>query len=356
MTDVSDRPIAAVDPDEPALAGAMAPGRTLPAGKVLVVMLVAFVLAALFNSKRFVHAAETMELGWQRTALLAVAKPVDSVAEFLHTDRPRGAVDRALGRDTAEENEGAFEPDESVLPTASPLPSVGPSGSAAPSASASPPAAVAFRDASPAAPLSVFVTGDSMIEFLGPRLIKEGEAGGALRGGSETKYGTGLVRDDVLAWPVQAREQMAKHDPEAVVVMMGGNDGQGFTLKGGRVVREGTPEWKAEYQRRAAITMRAFGEDGKRHVYWVGMPIAKSNRLTGIYREINAALAAAAASVPRVTYVDIWNDFAVDGRYADFVGGELVRARDGIHLNREGSTRLMRKLYAILDKDWRLST
>lgn len=347
MTDLTERPLAATDPDEPALAGAMAPERTLPAGKVLVVMVVAFALAALFNSKRFVHAAETMPFGWQRTALLAVAKPVDSVAEFLRTDRPRARIDRALGREPETGNGGAFEPPDSVLPTASP-------SMIPPRGSASPAPAPAFRDASPAAPLSVFVTGDSMVEFMGPRLIKEGEGTKAMRGGSETKYGTGLVRDDVLAWPVQARRQMAAHDPEAVVVMMGGNDGQGFTLKDGRVLREGTPEWKAEYQRRAEITMRAFGEDGKRHVYWVGMPIAKSDRLTGIYREINAALAAAAAAIPRVTYVDIWDDFAVDGRYSDFVGGKLVRARDGIHLNRDGADMLTAKLLAILDRDWKL--
>lgn len=344
MTDVTDRPLRATDPDEPALAGTMAPERTLPAGKVLVVMVVAFTLAALFNSERFLHAAETMERGWQRTALLAVARPVNSLAHFLHTDRPRARIDRALGREPAvPANGGAFEPDTSVLPTAVP--------SSLPSASATP-AAPLFRDASPAAPLSVFVTGDSMIEFMAPRLLKEDAA---LKGSSETKYGTGLVRDDVLAWPVQARAQMAKHDPEAVIVMMGGNDGQGFTLAGGRVVREGTPEWKAEYQRRAAITMRAFGENGKRHVYWVGMPIAKSDRLTGIYREINAALAAAAASVPRATYVDIWDDYAVDGRYSDFLDGRLVRARDGIHLNKDGAGLLARKLFGILDRDWKLT-
>jgi len=60
--------------------------------------------------------------------------------------------------------------------------------------------------------------------------------------------------------------------------------------------------------------------------------------------------------VPGVTFVDIWDDFAPGGKYSDFVDGQLVRARDGIHLNRDGSTRLMHKLYAILDRDWRLSS
>jgi hypothetical protein len=62
--------------------------------------------------------------------------------------------------------------------------------------------------------------------------------------------------------------------------------------------------------------------------------------------------------VPGVTYVDIWRDFAPAGRYTDFlpVGGRsvLVRARDGIHVNREGAGLIMRKLHAIIAADWKL--
>jgi hypothetical protein len=101
--------------------------------------------------------------------------------------------------------------------------------------------------------------------------------------------------------------------------------------------------------------MQVLTAGGRRHVYWVGMPIPKSARLAGIYRQIDTALSASAAVVPGVTFVDVWNDFAVNGHYSDFVGGQLVRARDGIHLNRDGSTKLMRKLYAILDADWKIA-
>jgi hypothetical protein len=345
MTSVSERPPPAagsplVTPD----AGV----RTLPARQVLVVMLVAFGLSALFNSGRFVHAAETMPLGWQRTALLSVARPVDSLARFLHTDRPRARIDRALGRSAGVEP-GAFEPPAGVLPTATPA------ASASPGASASPAPAVGFRDASAAAPLRLFITGDSMIEFMAPKLINQADPTHALDGASEVKYGTGLVRSDVLNWPAHAAEQMRKRDPEAVIMMIGGNDGQGITLPGGKILHENTPEWAAEYQRRATIMMQVLTEGGKRHVYWVGMPIPKSARLQGIYRQIDAALAASARVVPGVTFVDIWDDFTSNGKYTDFLDGQLVRARDGIHLNREGSARLARKLYALLDADWKLS-
>jgi hypothetical protein len=352
MTEITDRPPTAEPDPAPrssALVEPVGAVRSLPAGKVLVVMLIAFGLSGLFNSKRFVHAAETMPLGWQRTALLHLARPVDSLAHFLHTDRPRDRVDQALGRTPAPANGGAFEPPAGVLPTVTPS-----AGASATSAPAVP--VTKFRDASAAAPLKLFITGDSMIEFMAPKLIAHGEETHALTGSSEVKYGTGLVRDDVLNWPQYAQQQMRKYDPEAVVVMMGGNDGQGMTLPGGKILHEGSPEWTAEYKRRATIMMQVFTEGGKRHLYWVGMPIAKSSRLAGLYQQIDTQLKSAAATVPGVTYVDIWNDFAPGGHYADFVDGQLVRARDGIHLNRDGSTRLMRKLYAILDEDWKLSS
>jgi lysophospholipase L1-like esterase len=351
MTEITDRPQPAPEAGATrtsALVDPSGPARPLPAGKVLAVMLIAFGLAGLFNSKRFVHAAETMPLGWQRTTLLHIARPVDSLAHFLHTDVPRDRVDHALGR-TTPSNGGAFEPPAGVLPTVTPSPR----GSA--SASAAPPV-THFRDVSPTAPLKLLVTGDSMIEFMAPKLIEHGEESHALDASSEVKYGTGLVRDDVLNWPAYAHQQMVKYRPEAVVVMMGGNDGQGMTLPGGKILHEGSPEWAAEYRRRATIMMQVFTEGGQRHLYWVGMPIAKSARLAGLYRQIDDGLRAAASAVPGATYVDIWDDFAPGGHYADFVDGQLVRARDGIHLNREGSARLMRKVYALLDEDWKLSS
>ncbi len=315
-----------------------------PAGRALAVMALALVLAALFNSGAFVAAAEGMPFGWQRTALLDLAKPVDAVARALRFDRPRAAADRALGR--------AADPKPGRGAFADPLPSP----SAAPPASPSPPPPAVRRDANAAAPLRLFVTGDSMIEFMAPKLIAAG--GAAVTGSSEVKYGTGLVRDDFFDWPAHARALLAARQPEAVVVQLGGNDGQNIQLTGRRILAAGSPEWTAEYQRRATVLMQILTGSGERGVYWVGMPPAKSARLFRIYGALNRALAAAAAAVPGARYVDIWDDFAPAGRYTDFlpVNGRavLVRARDGIHVNREGAALIQRKLLAVLDADWKL--
>lgn len=327
--------------------------RVVPAGHALVAIAVALLLGGLFNSARFVHSAEGMPFGWRRTVLLSIARPLDATARFLHTDRPRRAADRALGRGDEPRNGGAFEDPDSVLPTVSPsaVASGSPGASASPSTEGS-----GFRDATAAAPLRLFVTGDSMIEFMAPKLLAEAtRVHAALDGDSEVKYGTGLVRDDFFDWPAHAREQMDKRDPDAVIMMMGGNDGQGITLPGGTILHDGTPEWQAEYQRRATIMMRIITDNGRRHLYWVGMPVARSARLARDYALMDSALRAAASSVPGTTYVDISADFAPDGHYTDFVDGQLVRAHDGIHLNREGSVRLMHKLFALLDADWRLT-
>jgi hypothetical protein len=214
-----------------------------------------------------------------------------------------------------------------------------------------------FRNVTAAAPLKLFVTGDSMIEFMAPKLIAAG--GAAVSGSSEVKYGTGLVRDDFFDWPAHARTVLAARAPEAVIMQMGGNDGQNIQLASGPILQAGSSEWTAEYQRRAVVMMQILTGGGARHVYWIGMPPAKSARLFRIYSALNSALAGAATAVPGVTFVDIWRDFAPAGHYTDFlpVNGRsvLVRARDGIHVNREGAALIARRLHAILDHDWKLA-
>jgi hypothetical protein len=215
------------------------------------------------------------------------------------------------------------------------------------------------RTITPQAPLDLLITGDSLQESEGPQLAAYANAKRhVVAACTVPKYSTGLVRDDFFDWPAYARQLAAERDPEAVSFMIGGNDGQNMKV-GGTILQAGSSEWAAEYQRRAATVMKAFA-NGHRTVYWIGMPIARSDRLTGIYRVLDDAVRKAAASVPGVKFVDIWAMYAPNGHYQDSFADESgtvrqMRSSDGIHLSTAGAAYLARRMLGILNADWHLT-
>jgi len=102
--------------------------------------------------------------------------------------------------------------------------------------------------------------------------------------------------------------------------------------------------------------MDALADDGRR-LYWVGMPMPRSARMRPMFQSLNTAVREAAAGYPLVTFVDIWADFSPDGRYTDYLpdpsGRQVkVRARDGIHLSKEGAEMVADQVRALLRKEW----
>jgi hypothetical protein len=215
------------------------------------------------------------------------------------------------------------------------------------------------RTVTPAAPLDLLVTGDSLQESSGPRLAAYANAQRHMVAGCTVpKYSTGLVRDDFFDWPAYARTLASQRGPEAVMFMIGGNDGQNMSV-GGKVLAAGSAEWAAEYQRRATRVMKAFTAAGAR-VYWVGMPIARSDRLTKIYAVLNDSVRKAAAAVPGTAFVDIWAMYAPHGHYEDSFANEFgtverMRNSDGIHLSVAGAAYLARRQLKLLNADWHLT-
>jgi uncharacterized protein len=105
--------------------------------------------------------------------------------------------------------------------------------------------------------------------------------------------------------------------------------------------------------------MAAFA-NGKRKVYWIGMPIARSQRHTAVFKVANDAVRKAAASVAGVQYVDIWAMFAPNGYYQDSFADEYGRVQrmrnsDGIHLSTAGAGYLARRMLKVLNADWHLT-
>src|SRR5215213_9426907 len=73
---------------------------TMPAGSVLVVVLIALTVAALFNSEAIVRAGESMQPGNTRDIVLSVGRPLDDVAGAIGFHLPREGFDLAFGQES----------------------------------------------------------------------------------------------------------------------------------------------------------------------------------------------------------------------------------------------------------------
>jgi hypothetical protein len=205
--------------------------------------------------------------------------------------------------------------------------------------------------------LRLLVTGDSLTGYLGPQLVDKAAAIAPITGFVDTHNGTGLTRPDYVDWSLVAQQQVATDDPDAVVVLLGGNDFQNMTLPTGQFFTAGTPAWTREYQRRAAICMRIWSQGGTRRVYWLSMPPARDPTWAYDDAQINIALRRAAAQVPGAEYLDVLGPVTARGKYSDFITeahGQpiLIREPDGVHLNSTGSAIVADEVLRVLRQEW----
>jgi hypothetical protein len=154
-----------------------------------------------------------------------------------------------------------------------------------------------------------------------------------------TSGSSGLVRQDYFDWPGKLPAIVAEQKPDAILIMIGGNDRQ--TLDGAQL---GSDAWRTAYAQRIAALADALKATGK-PVIWGGLvSVAKSamsrdySWFNGIFRE--------QAEAKGLRYVDMWNGFAdEDGKYVSVgpdVRGQSVqlRADDGLNFTRAGQRKL----------------
>ena len=164
----------------------------MPAGRVLVVLVVALAVAALLNSEAIVRAGEGMGDG-PDTRCRAVAGPARWTTRparwALHL--PREGFDLAFGQEPKTAvGHGARERVDRDPPSAQAARVAG------------------FRQPTPERPLRVLVTGDSQAEFVGQRLVDVAPHG-LLRTDVVARNGTGLTRPEFFNWEVNARQEIA---------------------------------------------------------------------------------------------------------------------------------------------------
>jgi uncharacterized protein len=310
---------------------------TMPAGRVLGVILIALAVAALFNSEAIVRAGESMQKGHTRDIVLSVGRPLDDVAGAIGLHLPRKGLDLAFGQEskTAEGTE-LEQGSNAILRARRERQRQG------------------FAQPTQQDEVDVLVTGDSQAQFVGETLT-DLLPSDLFDVSVVARNATGLTNPEFFNWEINARQEVAARAPDAVVMVMGGNDGFNV-LSQGQVYGPDEPQWQLEYARRAAVVMRELGSDGKRPVYWVPSPTARDPEFNEIYETQNRAVEQAALAVPGARYVDIYSTIN-RGRYSDElkIDGRRVLARqaDGVHFSREGAIVPARLILRAMAKDYR---
>jgi hypothetical protein len=194
-------------------------------------------------------------------------------------------------------------------------------------------------------PRVVALVGDSMMAVgLSDILLRQTADNQNLRVIKAFRSGTGLARPDVFDWMEEYPAMIGSQKPDAVIVAIGANDGQGF-VEDGKTLAFGSDAWVKVYQQRTADFLDLLTQDGA-HVVWVGLPPMKSGAYNDRTAEINRIAYSVVSQNPQAAW---WNPQSFVG---DEAGGfrELetmpdgkitrIRAADGIHLSDEGAALL----------------
>jgi hypothetical protein len=319
----------------------------VPAGRALAVMLLTLVLTLFLDADGLVRTAERQQLGWSRTAALAIMHPIQDVSQTFGLTLPRHWLAEATGhQDSTHITSTAGVKIASPTTTPQTVPGATTTTSTLPS----------YRVPTPSKPLRVLVAGDSLSGQLGPAMgdVLGGKPATVL---TDEHVGTGLARPDVVDWPSELKFDMSHDHPEVVVLIFGGNDNQDLRTATGWVYISHWAEWQAEYQRRVAQIMNIVARPGVT-VFWVGMPVMNRADLQKIVPVVNHIVKTeAGARSGKVTYINPNRVLATpQGRYAVYLpspggGQEQVREGDGVHFTRAGAARIAHQMLPLFEAE-----
>jgi hypothetical protein len=331
--------------------------RLMPAGRVLVVILVTLLVWTVLYAPTMKRAAEASPLGVRRTVSLAVLAPFAAVSDWIGISGLANTIERAVGRDPANPG-GAFVPPPDDIPVTPDEPDEDP-GDRNGDRDGATAEADSIRAPSPSSKLRVVIVGDSLAAGLGyfaervflPRLVEVSRQG---------RISTGLARYDYFNWPFTMRKIVNRFDPDLVIVMLGENDHQSLqSVRGERVAQIGTPQWPTGYRSRVLKIMEIATSDGAK-VVWAGLPISANRSLRDHSRRQNDIFEFAASITDEVAYFDSWERFREPrgGYTAYFREGRqviLIREGDGLHFNAIGYTILAREIAKLAVEEFGLS-
>jgi len=300
----------------------------MTARTMVVVMVSGLLMGALLNAGTLAATAAGQSPGWRRDAAVAATDVLGSVSGTLRLDRPRAWIDDALGR---------AAPGAAIAP-----------GPASPGGVFVP---------TPVRPARLLVAGDSLTDTFGPALVNRSGATGVVDSRRELQFSSGLNRV-VYDWPARLADQLTEHPADIVVFMIGANDGVPIETPTGWVGSD-TEAWKVAYGLRVATAMEVLTARVPT-VYWVGMPIVRSEQLARKVAVMNEIFRREAERHPGVRFVDPWPLFAdTTGGYTQSLpdgSGRtvLMRRPDGVHFTAAGAEHLTDAVWDAIGHDWRI--
>jgi hypothetical protein len=225
--------------------------------------------------------------------------------------------------------------------------------SAVPAAPVLPAAPAAERPAPPASEHKVLLLGDSLIatgfgDYLQARL----DAHPRIRALRKAKSSTGLARPDFFDWMEVGRQEVERHQPDVVVVILGGNDGQSLQDgKGGKPIHWGKPDWEQAYRQRLEDFVTVLSAPGRR-IVWLELPTTGRKRfeqklvlIRGLQREVVTARQDALHVDTHPFFTDAKGRALGQARVEGFRKPMKLRMEDGVHFTVAGGRYFAGKVY-----------
>jgi hypothetical protein len=190
----------------------------------------------------------------------------------------------------------------------------------------------------------ILILGDSLAtRDFGGALERRLDAHAKLDARRRAKSSTGLARPDYFDWMAEGARLLERHDPDLVVVIIGGNDGQDLIAETARPrrVRWRAPAWRDAYAARVTAFLDLLTTSPRARVLWLALPVMDLRHFERKLTVIREVQRAAVEAHPKATYLDTraWSATSSGTPLREVVmGGRRVplRQEDGVHFSRPG--------------------
>jgi hypothetical protein len=307
----------------------------MPAGLILIVMVLGLLLAMVLNADATLRKSNAKGDGWRN----GVASVIATVSDTFQFTFIRSQIDASLGK-----NQGS-RIDAAELVRRQQVAEAAQQELAAKEAASRPPVIAA---PTPTAPVHLWVGGDSITQTLGGSLQRVLSTTGVFTSTLDYHVSTGLARPDYFNWPEYlVKNVLPKDSPSILVMMFGANDGQNMTDLQGKGLVRGSPEWLTEYRRRVAATMDLLkSPNNDRLTLWLGPPpVGPGTKVRGM-DEISYIVWSEARTRPWIQYFDTWSfltdsnlQYTLEAPNADGVR-RVMRQKDDVHMSVVGADRV----------------